>query len=239
MKWFKGSVLYLAVFVSGLTSAVSQQVTITGHLLVDDGQTKEHHVPDHTGAVVRLEPNQSGAGLWWTTDRHYTLAQRNHAFEPHLLVVPVGARVQFPNQDPIFHNVFSMFQAKRFDLGLYEAGSSKAILFDKPGVSYVFCNIHPEMSAVVIVLTAPYYGISRSDGSVKIEHVPAGRYRLKVWAEGASDDTLDSLARDIVVTGDLNFEDIRIRVTPSVNLTHTNKFGHPYDPDLPSYGSHF
>jgi plastocyanin len=239
MKWFKRSVLYFAVFVSGLTSAVSQKVTITGHVLVDDGQMKKHHVPDNTGAVVWLEPNQSGARIWWTTDRQYTLAQRNHAFEPHLLVVPVGTRVQFPNQDPIFHNVFSMFQAKRFDLGLYEAGSSKAILFDKPGVSYVFCNIHPEMGAVVIVLTAPYYAISRADGSVEIEHVPAGRYRLKVWAEGASDDTLDSLARDIVVTGDLNFEDIRIRVTPSVNLTHMNKFGHPYDPGRSSYSSHF
>jgi hypothetical protein len=165
--------------------------------------------------------------------------QRDHAFVPHLLIVPVGARIQFPNEDLIFHNVFSMFQAKRFDLGLYEAGSSKAILFDKPGISYIFCNIHPQMGAVVIVLSAPYYGISSSDGSVKIEHVPPGRYRFKVWAEGASDDTLDSLARDIVVTGDLNFEDIRIRVTPSVDLTHTNKFGHPYDPDPFSYGSHF
>lgn len=239
MKWFKGSFLYFAVLVWGFTPAVSQQMTITGQILVDDGQTKKHRAADNAGAVVWLEPSQSGARLSWTTDRHFILAQRDHAFVPHLLIVPVGARIQFPNEDLIFHNVFSMFQAKRFDLGLYEAGSSKAILFDKPGVSYIFCNIHPQMGAVVIVLSAPYYGISGSDGRVKIEHVPIGTYRLKVWAEGASDDTLESLARDIVVTGDLNFENIRIRVTPSVNLTHMNKFGHPYDPDPPSYDSQF
>ena len=67
-----------------------------------------------------------------------------------MLVVPVGSVVAFPNRDPFFHNVFSLFEGKRFDLGLYEAGSTRDVLFDKPGVSYIFCNIHAEMSAVVI-----------------------------------------------------------------------------------------
>jgi plastocyanin len=188
---------------------------------------------------VWLEPHESDSQFRWTTDKTYALAQRNHAFEPHFLIVPVGAKVQFPNEDPIFHNVFSMFQAKRFDLGLYEGGTSKAILFDKPGISYIFCNIHEQMGAVVIALAAPYYGVSHPDGIVRIVHVPAGRYRLKMWAEGASEEMLEKLARDIVVTGDTNFGDIRMRVTPSINLTHTNKFGNPYDPVLPSYGNHF
>lgn len=239
MQWFRSSVLYLAVVVSVLVPAVSQQVTISGHVVIDDGVSKKHGATDNAGAVVWLEPRGSESQSFWTTDRRYALVQRNHAFEPHLLVVPVGARVQFPNEDPIFHNVFSMFQAKRFDLGLYEGGTSKSILFDKPGVSYIFCNIHEQMGAVVIALTAPYYGVSQPDGSVRIDHVPAGRYRLRMWAEGASEATLKELTRDVVLTNDMNFGDIRISVTPSVNLIHTNKFGHPYDPGLPSYGSHF
>ena len=239
MQWFRSSVIYFSVVVSLLVSAVSQQITITGHIVVDDGESKERGAIDNAGAVVWFEPLASDLEPVWTTNKRYALVQRNHAFEPHVLIVPVGARVQFPNEDPIFHNVFSMFQAKRFDLGLYEGGTSKTILFDKPGISYIFCNIHEQMGAVIIALTAPYYGVSQPDGSVRLDHVPAGRYRLKVWAEGASDEVQEGLAREIVVTSDLNLGDIRIRVTPSVNLTHANKFGHPYDPVLPSYGSHF
>jgi plastocyanin len=239
MQWFRSAVLCFAVFVAVLAPAVSQQLTITGHIVIDDGETKRNPGIDSAGAVVWFEPRESDARLRWTTDKRYTLAQRNHAFEPHLLIVPVGAKVQFPNQDLVFHNVFSMFQAKRFDLGLYEGGTSKAILFDKPGVSYIFCNIHEQMGAVVIALTAPYYGVSQADGSVRIDHVPAGRYRLRIWAEGASEATLEELTRDVVVTNDLNFGDIQISVTPSVNLIHTNKFGHSYDAGTSSYGNHF
>jgi plastocyanin len=239
MQWFRSAVLHLAVFICVSAPAVSQQLTINGHIVIDDGGTKRNLAADNGGVVVWLESYEREARLRWTTDKRYALAQRNHAFEPHLLIVPVGAKVQFPNEDPIFHNVFSMFQAKRFDLGLYEGGTSKAILFDKPGVSYIFCNIHEQMGAVVIALTAPYYGVSQPDGRVRIDHVPAGVYRLRIWAEGASETTLEELTREVVVTNDVNLGDIRIIVTPSVNLTHANKFGHPYDPVLPSYGSHF
>ena len=92
--------------------------------------------------------------------RTLRLTQHNKSFEPHLLVVPVGAVVQFPNRDPFFHNVFSLFEGKRFDLGLYEAGTTRNVSFDRPGVSYIFCNIHAEMSAVVIALDTPYFGVS-------------------------------------------------------------------------------
>ena len=101
------------------------------------------------------------------------LVQRNKSFEPHVLVVPVGSVVAFPNHDPFFHNVFSLFEGKRFDLGLYEAGSTRGVHFDKPGISYIFCNIHPEMSAVVIALDTPYYGISDPRGQVVIANVPS------------------------------------------------------------------
>jgi plastocyanin len=177
---------------------------------------------------VWFEPREGDARLRCTTDKRYTLAQRNHAFEQHLLIVPVGAKVQFPNQDPVFHNVFSMFQAKRFDLGLYEGGTSKAILFDKPGVSYIFCNIHEQMGAVVIALTAPYYGVSQADGST-LEDI--GRRRIrgntgKAYAGRHCHQRCESG----------RYPD---RVTPSVNLTHANKFEHSYDAVIRSYGNHF
>ena len=120
---------------------------------------------------------------------HPQLIQKNKSFQPHLLVVPVGSVVEFPNRDPFFHNVFSLFEGKRFDLGLYEAGTTKGVLFDKPGISYIFCDIHAEMSAVVIALTTPYYGISDQRGQLLIPHVPPGRYALHIWYEAASQNS--------------------------------------------------
>src|SRR5260370_663426 len=112
------------------------------------------------------------------------LVQRNKSFDPHLLVVPVGSVVAFPNHDPFFHNVFSLFEGKRFDLGLYEAGTSRMVRFDRLGISYIFCNIHPEMSAVVITMATPLYAISNRDGQLSLAGVPYGRYMLHVWSQG-------------------------------------------------------
>src|SRR6185295_5385878 len=91
---------------------------------------------------------------------HVRMVQKNKKFEPRLLAIPIGSSVDFPNQDPFFHNVFSLYNGKRFDLGLYEAGGSKTVRFDKAGVSFIFCNIHPEMTATVFVVSTPYYAVS-------------------------------------------------------------------------------
>lgn len=232
--------LFLCATIVGSTSTktVPQQWTIFGQITIDNGEAGKKRLSDYSGAVVWLEPTEALQRPANSIQRHFTLTQRKHVFEPHVLVVPVGARVEFPNEDPVFHNVFSLFQARRFDLGLYEAGMSKEVVFDKPGVSYIFCNIHSDMAAVVIALPAPYYGISRSDGSVMIEHVPDGAYRMKIWAEGASEATLNKIAHDLAVTGSLNFGNVRVETTPANHQTHSNKFGHPYDPEIPSYGDH-
>src|SRR5882762_1954412 len=103
--------------------------------------------------------------------------------QPHVLVVPVGSAVDFPNRDPFFHNVFSLFDGKRFDLGLYEAGASNSVRFDRLGVSFLFCNIHPEMSAVVIAVDTPYYGVSDRAGNITVSGVPDGTYEVHVWHE--------------------------------------------------------
>src|SRR6266700_6776172 len=118
------------------------------------------------------------------------LVQKNKRFTPHAVAVTAGSEVEFPNQDPFFHDVFSIYRGKPFDLGLYESGMSRKVRFSQPGVSYIFCNIHPEMSAAVIVLTTPYFTITAHDGSFQVNHVPPGHYRMEAWYELASDTEL-------------------------------------------------
>lgn len=161
------------------------------------------------------------------------LVQRNKSFHPHVLVVPVGSVVQFPNQDPFFHNVFSLFEGKRFDLGLYEAGSSRNVHFDKAGISYIFCNIHPQMSAVVVALDTPYYGISDKRGQLIIHDVPPGRYMLHIWYEEAVPDSLGDLTREVTVNRNSSTLGI-FRLTAATLQAHKNKYGKDYETPNPS-----
>ncbi len=155
--------------------------------------------------------------------------QKNKRFEPHVLVVPAGTAVEFPNRDPFFHNVFSLFEGKRFDLGLYEAGTMRLVRFDRAGVSYIFCNIHPEMSAVVVALKTPYFSLSDAAGKIAIPHVPPGRYSMQVWAEGASADNLKGLGREVVISSSEHSLGA-VRITEdSPPGPHKNKYGRDYD----------
>ena len=161
------------------------------------------------------------------------LEQRNKNFHPALVVVPVGGQVEFPNDDPFFHNVFSLFEGKRFDLGLYEGGSTRFVQFDRPGISYIFCNIHAQMSAVVVALSTPYFGISGANGEVSIMNVPAGRYRMQVFHASALPDDLQALSREVTVTdGDSSLGVLRIKESSAAG-THKNKYGRDYDPPSP------
>jgi len=148
-----------------------------------------------------------------------------------LLVVPVGSSIDFPNQDPFFHNVFSLFEGKRFDLGLYEAGSRRTVRFDREGVSYIFCNIHPEMGAVIISLRTPYYAIFGQDRTAVIHNVPDGEYILKVWSEDATAESLRAAERTIEVkAGRLESYSLHLSARPRSASTHKNKFGEDYPP---------
>lgn len=110
--------------------------------------------------------------------------QRNETFVPRLLAIETGTTVDFPNSDAIFHNVFSLSRAKRFDLGRYAAGKSKAVRFDRPGVVRVFCDIHSHMSAFIVVFNHPYFKVTEADGRFRIDNVPPGTYTLVGWYEG-------------------------------------------------------
>jgi len=184
--------------------------------------------------VVWLSP-LSGNDPKPTASQHgpFRLLQKDKQFHPHLLVVPTGASVEFPNADPFFHNVFSLFNGKRFDLGLYESGTSRSVRFDREGVSYIFCNIHPEMGAVVLALSTPYYAISNADGSIAIHGVPTGSYRLNVWSENAQLPAGSDTQRIVQVGDDapVRLGEIAMQPTESPLGNHKNKFGEDYHPE--------
>jgi plastocyanin len=182
-------------------------------------------------AVMWLKPLTPNLATAWTSVPRtgYTLLQKDKMFSPHLLVVPTGSVVQFPNADPFFHNVFSLFNGQRFDLGLYEAGKTKAVTFSREGVSYIFCNIHPDMSAVVIALSTPFYSIADAHGMFHIDGVPTGEYEMHIWVEGEQQSGLDQWTRRVnIVSGDQDLGTIAVHLSAAAQH-HANKFGQPYD----------
>jgi hypothetical protein len=145
---------------------------------------------DASRVVVWLVPLDPVQPVRVTTQRpHYRLVQHNKRFEPGLLVVPVGSVVDFPNADPWFHNVFSLYRGKRFDLGLYQAGAQRSVRFDRIGPSYLFCNIHPEMTGVVLAIDSELFAITDKGGHYSIAGVTPGKYVLHVWYENATPDS--------------------------------------------------
>ncbi|MGE0042880.1 MAG: carboxypeptidase regulatory-like domain-containing protein [Vicinamibacterales bacterium] len=112
--------------------------------------------------------------------------QRNETFVPHVLALMTGDSVDFPNSDTIYHNVFSLSKARRFDLGRYAAGRSKSVRFDRPGVVRVFCDIHAHMNAFIVVFNHPFFAVTDADGRFALPPVPAGTYTVVGWYEGAA-----------------------------------------------------
>ncbi len=184
--------------------------------------------PDASGVVMWLE----APGLSARPNRpRQMLNQRGKRFLPHVMIVEKGSEVDFPNSDPYFHNVFSLFNGKRFDLGLYASGESRPVVFNRVGVSYIFCNIHPLMSAIVVAVDTPYYALSDQKGDVIINDVPEGRYQLKVWHERSTPQELATHTRTIQVTaaGTIDLGVLRINEAGFIPQPHPNKHGQAYD----------
>jgi plastocyanin len=188
---------------------------------------------DASRVVVWLVPLDAVMPVRAATERpHYRLLQRNKRFEPDLLVVPVGSVVDFPNGDPWFHNVFSLYRGKRFDLGLYQAGSQRSVRFDRIGPSYLFCNIHPEMTGVVLVLDSELFGVTDKSGHYSIAGVTPGKYVLHVWYENANPESLQALARQVTVeAGNQTLSLISVKAVKQAPAQHKNKYGQDYDPE--------
>jgi plastocyanin len=221
-----------ALFAGFRLLAAAQNVTLSAHIKLTD--TPNRSESSHAGnVVVWLTPTDPQPPRRAFAAGHLRLTQHHKSFEPHVLVVPVGAVVEFPNHDPFFHNVFSLFEGKRFDLGLYEAGSTRNVTFDRPGISYIFCNIHAEMSAVVIALETPYFGLSNARGELVIPQVAPGHYTLHMWYETAPPATLSTMTREITVTPESSTLGIlQISAGAMVNA-HKNKYGMDYEPPAP------
>jgi plastocyanin len=123
------------------------------------------------------------------TPARATIKQREETFEPRVLALPVGSHVEFPNDDPIYHNVFSLSQVKSFDLGRYPRGTSRGVRFDKPGVVRVFCQLHSHMTATVIVFDHPWFAVPNDEGQYELPALPAGNVEITAWHERLGDTT--------------------------------------------------
>jgi len=222
------------ILTMGTISAMAQ-VALKAHVELTSGS---HHLKDASDAVVWLTPVGMIVPVPVQTSIPQ-LVQKNKSFQPPLVVVPVGGKVEFPNRDPFFHNVFSLFEGKRFDLGLYESGTTRTVQFDKPGISFIFCNIHVEMNAVVIALATPYYAISDARGDITIPNVPRGRYQMEVFHAAVSPEALRAMSHEITVApGDSSLGTLTFAES-ELALGHKNKYGRDYDrpepADSPAY----
>ena len=187
---------------------------------------------DASHVVVWLTPVNVVQPVRATERSHYRLLQHNKRFEPGLLVVPVGSVVDFPNADPWFHNVFSLYRGKRFDLGLYQAGTQRSVKFDRVGPSYLFCNIHPEMTGVVLAVDSDLFAVTAKNGRYSLAGVAPGKYFLHVWYENTAPELLESLTRPVLIEAQTRtLPAISIAVTKQTQTEHKNKYGQDYDPD--------
>jgi truncated hemoglobin YjbI/plastocyanin len=156
--------------------------------------------------------------------QHRTMEQRGRDFAPHLLVVPTGSTVSFPNFDPVYHNVYSASEARSFDLGVYKNGQSRDVTFDKPGLVRVECNVHENMGAFIAVVSAPYATVA-DRGRFAFRALPAGRYKLRAWSERSGKTT----EQDVVIHAGKN--DLKVEVDgTTARRSRTDKFGNPWGP---------
>jgi plastocyanin len=216
-------------------AAVAQTATVTGQVVVKHSNKKPRHSSENENVAVWLTPLDDG-GTRPVTSRRHRMTQKDKQFHPHVLAVPVGTAVEFPNQDPWFHNVFSLYKGERFDLGLYEGGGQRTVRFERPGVSFIFCNIHPEMNAYVLALETPYFAISNARGQITIPEVAPGRYRLEIWYERAESAELARISKNVaVVAPDTALGTMEIQESSRMVPAHTDKHGRAYEVDRSPY----
>ena len=182
---------------------------------------------NHSGVVIWLEPVARKAAV--TLPQTAVMAHEHKTFVPHVLAVRTGSTVRFRNLDPFFHNAFSNYDGEMFDVGLHPPGSSREVTFHRPGVVRLFCNIHPTMSAVIVVLDTPWFAVSSGSGAFRIAGVPAGEYRLRVFYERALPDTLEKLGCTVTIGPEgLALPALQISEAGYVVTPHKNKFGRSY-----------
>lgn len=215
MRSFLAAAGLSLLLTSGLNAA-----TVAGIVTFE---TKRGQKPNPAETLVWLDP--LGAKPAKKAATTATMTTRGKTVLPHVIAVPAGSTINFPNEDPISHNLFSLTPGNTFDLGLYRKGTGKSQKFDAPGTVNVYCNVHPNMSAVVHVMATPYYGFADAAGKFSFD-VPPGKYRLTAWNELGGSATSDiEVGADGKVRGgtQLLIDSRNFRA-----VQHKNKFGQTY-----------
>jgi len=190
--------------------AVSGKVTFVGGNAADAANT-----------VVSIEGVPGGRPA--AGKNHPQIFQRDLAFVPALNVVTVGTSIDFPNQDHVFHNIFSVSESAKFDLGLYKAGESRSVTFTRAGVIDVYCNIHPQMISEIKVLDTRFYAVTGKDGTFHIDDVPEGKYRIAAWHTDS-----EEVKEEVEVKANQTTEHMFTLSTQSGHTNHLRKDGTPY-----------
>jgi plastocyanin len=171
-------------------------------------------------AVVYAEPIDTAVPR---KPAQVSITQRDKTFLPAVIAAPVGSTVNFPNQDTIFHNVFSLSGPEPFDLGLYRAGESRARTFGQPGTYRVFCNIHPQMTALMVIVPTPYVAVAGREGRFTLD-LPPGRYRLTAMSDRAAPVSVEIVSS----AGASVAPELVLDESEWVATQHKNKFGQDY-----------
>ena len=225
--WRRGAVLALGAL-------CAHAVTVSGQVeLTNSHDPAVHKYRDYSGVVLWLEPVDKGAP---PAPRPVKMLQKDKHFVPHVIAIPVGGTVEFPNLDEIYHNAFSNFSGQPFDTGLYKPQTSQSVTFRHAGIVQVFCNIHSSMSAIIAVVATPYYAVTPESGRFVIANVPPGDYQFHIFHERAVPANLKFLEHRITVPeAGLELPLISVSETGYVPAPHLDKHGKPYAPSGGSY----
>jgi len=201
-----GLSLLLALAATGLPTgnrpAAQQTATVRGRVVIDippGGRRPSSAYPSRAVAQAQLAPPSEvenvvvflkDAPARAVPPRRAAIRQRGETFVPRVVAVPVGSTVDFPNDDPIYHNVFSLSRARTFNLGRFPRGESRAVKFDKAGIIKVFCDIHSHMAASVVVFNHPWFTVPDAEGNFEIGSLPPGNPQITAWHERLGDTTI-------------------------------------------------
>lgn len=209
-------VLVVVFFQSGDPQAATLSGRVEVWELVREKPVK---LDDHSNAVIFVV----GFNERPPAGRKISLIQRNKTFSERVLPITRGEKVEFPNLDPIHHNVWSKSRARSFDLGLFKKPETKFVSFPQPGIVTVFCNIHPQMIATILVLPNNKYAVTGPDGGYRIENIPAGNFAVYAWVEGARPEKRTAS----FAAGGNNVLNFRLRLA-RIPVRHPDKNGKPY-----------
>jgi plastocyanin len=186
---------------TGSRPAAQQTATVRGRVVIDippSSRRPSSAYPSRAVAQAQLAPPSEvenvvvflkDAPPRAVPPRRAAIRQKGETFVPRVVAVPVGSSVDFPNDDPIYHNVFSLSRAKTFNLGRFPRGESRAVKFDKAGIVKVFCDIHSHMAATVVVFNHPWFTVPDADGDFDLGELPAGNLQITAWHERLGDTT--------------------------------------------------